>query len=170
LTNRIRRVCWGRRSRDESGQSLVEFALVAPILLLLVLGIFWFATTLNNWLVMTDATRSAARALAVARGVPNICPPAGQGACTAPADPCAQTVTNVKNGATDLNTANLTITVTPLNCANGVLSYNSDVTVQAQYPCENSVLRVIRNLLGPILGPQFVPNCKLTTKMVDRIE
>jgi Flp pilus assembly protein TadG len=152
-------VRWGRQSSDESGQSLVEFALVAPILLLLVLGIFKFGIVLNHWLVMTDATRSAARGLAVARGVPNICPPAGQGSCTAPTDPCAQTVTNVKNGATDLNISNLSVTVTPVNCVNGVLVYNSDVTVQTTYPC---------HLM--IFGINFLPGCSLNSKMVDRIE
>ena len=153
------RVCWGRRGRDESGQSLVEFALVAPILFLLVLGIFKFGLVLNNWLVMTDATRSAARGLAVSRGIANICPPAGTGTCTSTTDPCAQTATNVKNGAADLNVANLTVTVTPASCTGGVLVYNSDVTVQTTYPC---------NLT--IFGISFVPSCSLSTKMVDRIE
>jgi Flp pilus assembly protein TadG len=148
----------------------VEFALVAPILILLVLGVFWFATTLNNWLVMTDATRSAARGLAVSRGIANICPPAGTGTCTSTTDPCAQTATNVKNGATDLNLGNLTVTVSPVNCVGGVLVYNSDVTVQAQYPCENGVTATLRTFLGPIIGPNFVPSCTLTTKMVERIE
>ncbi len=155
-----RMTCWGRVRKDESGQSLVEFGLVAPVLLLLVVGIFKFGLVLNNWLVMTDATRSAARALAVARGVANICPPAGPGlVCTSATDPCAQTATNVKNSAGDLNIANLTVTVTPASCANGVLVYNSDVTVQSQYPCDLV-----------ILGVDFLPNCKLNSKMVDRIE
>jgi TadE-like protein len=153
-------ICWERVKKEESGQSLVEFGLVAPILLLLVVGIFKFGLVLNNWLVMTDATRSAARALAVARGVPNICPPAGPGiVCTSTTDPCVQTATNVKNSASDLNIANLTVIVTPNTCNNGVLAYNSDVIVQSQYPCDLT-----------ILGVNFVPSCALTSKMVDRIE
>jgi Flp pilus assembly protein TadG len=48
------------------GQSLVEFALVVPLLLLLVLGIFEFARAYNAWHVITDAGREGARVAVVA--------------------------------------------------------------------------------------------------------
>ena len=55
----------GRRGRrlfgDESGQALVEFALILPIFLLLLLGIVEFARAWNIYEVLTDAAREGAR-------------------------------------------------------------------------------------------------------------
>lgn len=56
----------GRSKRR--GQALVEFALVAPILLLLVLGLIDFARAWNVYQVITDAAREGARAAVVEDG------------------------------------------------------------------------------------------------------
>ncbi len=51
-----------RRIRKcESGQALVEFALVVPILLILVIGVFEFGRAWNSHQVITDAAREGAR-------------------------------------------------------------------------------------------------------------
>lgn len=50
-----------RLRRDERGQALVEFALVLPILLLLVLGIIDFGRAWNLHQTITDAAREGAR-------------------------------------------------------------------------------------------------------------
>jgi Flp pilus assembly protein TadG len=55
------------RLRNEEGQGIVEFALVLPVLLALVLGIVQFGITFNNYLTITDATRVGARKAAVSR-------------------------------------------------------------------------------------------------------
>lgn len=57
-----------RLRRDDRGQSLVEFALVAPILLILILGIVDFARAWNVYQVLTDAGREGARNAAVDNG------------------------------------------------------------------------------------------------------
>jgi Flp pilus assembly protein TadG len=49
------------RGRDERGQALVEFALILPIILLLVVGMLEFARAWNLHQVMTDAAREGAR-------------------------------------------------------------------------------------------------------------
>lgn len=55
-----------RRGREgRRGQALVEFALVAPILLLLILGLVDFARAWNAYQVITDAAREGARAAVV---------------------------------------------------------------------------------------------------------
>jgi Flp pilus assembly protein TadG len=51
--------------KTEKGQSLVEFALVIPLLLLLVIGIFEFGRAWMTKNVMTGAAREAARMAAV---------------------------------------------------------------------------------------------------------
>ncbi|MGD8320230.1 MAG: TadE/TadG family type IV pilus assembly protein [Gemmatimonadota bacterium] len=55
-----------RRTQDKrAGQALVEFALVVPLLLILILGVVEFGRAWNVYQVMTDAAREAARSAAV---------------------------------------------------------------------------------------------------------
>jgi len=51
--------------RNEKGASAVEFALVLPIFLMLVFGIFQFGIAFNNWIAITHAAREGARLAAV---------------------------------------------------------------------------------------------------------
>lgn len=48
--------------RNEKGQSLVEFAIVVPVLLLLVMGIIEFGWLFNGQITLTSAAREGARA------------------------------------------------------------------------------------------------------------
>ncbi len=50
-----------RRSTGESGQALLELAIVAPILILLVMAIFQFAFVIQSQMGLTNAVREAAR-------------------------------------------------------------------------------------------------------------
>jgi Flp pilus assembly protein TadG len=50
---------------NEKGQSLVEFALLLPILLLLLLGIIQFGIIFNGQITVTSAAREGARLAAV---------------------------------------------------------------------------------------------------------
>lgn len=47
--------------RREDGTSAIEFAMVLPILVLLVFGIIYFGLIFNNYLVLTHATREGIR-------------------------------------------------------------------------------------------------------------
>jgi Flp pilus assembly protein TadG len=53
--------------RDERGQTAVEFALVAPILIILVLGIMQFGVAFHDYVTITDAARAGARQAVIAR-------------------------------------------------------------------------------------------------------
>lgn len=53
------------RGRNRPGQGLVEFALIAPMLLLLFFGLIEFARAWNIRHVLTDAAREGARNLAL---------------------------------------------------------------------------------------------------------
>lgn len=63
----IQRLLCGLR-RSEGGQALVEFALVAPILLFLLLGIVDLARAWNVYQVLTDAGREGTRYAVVDNG------------------------------------------------------------------------------------------------------
>jgi Flp pilus assembly protein TadG len=54
----VRRKGW----RDARGAELLEFAFVLPIVMMLVLGIFWVARAYNLYETMTRAAREGARA------------------------------------------------------------------------------------------------------------
>ena len=50
-----------RSTRDEGGQAAVEFALVLPFLLMMLIGIVEFGRAWNEHQVITDAARETAR-------------------------------------------------------------------------------------------------------------
>ena len=61
---------FGRRNnniKSEKGASAVEFALILPILLMLVFAIFEFGIAYNNYISLTHAAREGARLAAVNR-------------------------------------------------------------------------------------------------------
>ncbi|GAG87423.1 unnamed protein product [marine sediment metagenome] len=51
--------------KNEKGASAVEFALILPILIMLVFGIFQFGIAYNNYITITHAAREGARRAAV---------------------------------------------------------------------------------------------------------
>jgi Flp pilus assembly protein TadG len=54
-----------RRLKNKKGQSLVETALVLPIIILILMGIIDFGMMFNNYLVVSNASREGARNAAV---------------------------------------------------------------------------------------------------------
>ncbi|MCR5758498.1 MAG: pilus assembly protein [Selenomonas sp.] len=52
--------------KQQKGQSIVEFALVLPLLLLLVFGIFYTGMVMADYLTLSSIARSSAREAAVA--------------------------------------------------------------------------------------------------------
>ena len=50
-----------RRLRDQSGAELIEMAIVTPILLMILAGIFDFGFLFRGWEVVTNAAREGAR-------------------------------------------------------------------------------------------------------------
>jgi Flp pilus assembly protein TadG len=112
--------------RSQRGQSLVEFTIIIPILLMVMMGIYQFGIVYNNWVTLTDAARAGARQAAVSRGL---------------ADPNAVAVARVKASATDLNQSKLGITVTPPSGSGW--TQGADTTVQATYPYSINILGIV---------------------------
>ena len=59
-----------RERAGERGQSLFEFALVLPILMLILFGMIVFGIAINNYLELTNGTTAGAQALRSAAGRP----------------------------------------------------------------------------------------------------
>jgi Flp pilus assembly protein TadG len=110
--------------RNERGQAMVEFALVLPILMALLLGIIQFGIVFNNYITLTDATRAGARQAAVSRFV---------------GDSGASAKAAVENSAQGLDQKQLapTISVTASPDWN---TPGNDVTVTASYPYSINIL------------------------------
>ena len=53
------------KTKNEKGAAAVEFALILPILVMIVFGIFQFGIAFNNWIALTHAAREGARLAAV---------------------------------------------------------------------------------------------------------
>jgi len=127
--------------RNEKGQAFVEFAIVLPILLLLVFGIIQFGILFNNYLTLTDAVRAGARQAAVSRTL---------------TDPVQTGKDRVIAAAADLKASDLVVTVTPASKSAWV--QGGDVTVTATYPYSI-------NLLGLV-----VKSGRMTSQTTERVE
>ena len=66
-----------RSGGEERGQATVEFAIVIPLLLLLIVGLFEFGKTFNYWISLNHLANEGARWAAVDKVPPNIATPSG---------------------------------------------------------------------------------------------
>ncbi len=103
---------------------MTEFALVLPILALLLFGVIQFGLVFNNYITLTDAVRAGARKAAVSRRAP---------------DPVGAAVTATRNAAVNLRQGdlNVSVTVTPGWQA------GAETTVEADYPYSISLLGLV---------------------------
>lgn len=93
-----------RHHKQAQGQAVVEFALVAPLLLILLLGIFEAGRYVLNLETLNNATREGAR-YAIVHGAQSDCPTGpmpGEGTNTCEAYEGADTIAAVRNAAVGL--------------------------------------------------------------------
>lgn len=109
-----------RRIKEEQGQTMVEFALVVPMLLVILFAVIQFGGAYNDYVALTDATRVGARKAAVSR---NEASPAGAAEAA------------VRSSASDLRQADLDV-----NVSTAAWEHGQDVTVAATYPYEIDLL------------------------------
>jgi hypothetical protein len=100
--------------RSERGQTMTEFAMVLPLLVVLLLAIIQFGIAFNNYVALTDAVRAASRKGAVSRESGN------------PVGDCSNAG---YNAGADLDQGQLKI-----DCSFSALQPGADVTVTGTYP------------------------------------
>jgi Flp pilus assembly protein TadG len=135
----------------DAGIAAIEFALLAPAMLMLMLGIAQLGVALFNYLSLADAVSTGTRTFAMSRGA---------------AAPLSATTSIMRAAAATLAPANLTIALsvngvacaTDTTCATALVS-GQPATITATYPC--SVL---------LLGTNFAPNCLLKASTTGRVE
>jgi len=109
--------------RNEQGQAMTEFALVLPVLALILFAVIQFGIVFNNYITLTDATRAGARKAAVSRDDPNR---------------DADVMAAVRSSATDLDGSKLSVSPPSSTWDSG-----TDVTVTASYPYSISLLGLV---------------------------
>ena len=145
---------------DASGQSLVEAALILPLLLLVVMAVLAFGLAYSNYIALTEATGVGARQLAISRGTT--------------LDPCATVATAISGAAPLLKATSLNYTIvlngtgySANSCPSssttsgpaGKLQQGSTATVTASYPCQLTVM-----------GMNLAPGCNLTAQTSEAIQ
>jgi len=133
-----------RKSRGgERGQSLVEFALLVPIFLLLVFAIVDFGMGFHAWITVTNSAREGARL----------------GAVGATQD---QIVQRVRDTADSLDQAQLTVTVTNAQGQpGGSVVVDVDYTYTLITPLAGILQLVSGNTIGPSLNLSSTADMRL---------
>ena len=98
---------------------MTEFALVLPLLALLLFGVIQFGVVFHQYVTLTDAVRAGARQGAVGRHL---------------SSPSSSVEDRVRSSAADLDQSKLGVTVT------SSWQQGEDVTVSATYPYEITLL------------------------------
>lgn len=109
--------------RDERGQSLVEFVLGLPFLLLVLVAILQFGLVMHDYVEVTQAARAGARKASVSRRT----------------DHRAAAVAAARESATGLDEDRLGVAVTPA----GARRRGDPVAVEVSYPYEVDVLGLV---------------------------
>jgi Flp pilus assembly protein TadG len=109
--------------RSQQGQTMTEFALVLPVLALILFAVIQFGIVFNNYVTLTDATRAGARRAAVSRDDPNR---------------DSVVMNAIRNSARDLDSSKLSVPPPSSTWDPG-----SDVTVTASYPYSISLLGLV---------------------------
>ena len=114
--------------RNEKGQSLVEFAILLPFLLLLLMGILEFGIMLNSYLTINNAAREGARLGIVAGSNIEI----------------KELITNI---SPNLDTKNLTVNITP---SEGSRKSGSTIAVEVIYNYQVTI-PIISNIIHNVV-------------------
>jgi len=126
--------------RREEGQTMVEFALVAPLLVLILFAVIQFGVIFNDYIALTDATRAGARKAAVSRFEE---------------EPLEVIDAKVRASASGLDMDKLVVDV----AVDPAWEHGADVTVKATYEVQLPV--------GTLLG---LDNLTLTSQTTERVE
>ena len=126
--------------RKRKGQSLLETALVMPVLVLLLVGIVDFGLLFNNYLVVANASREGARKAAVGADNTSIS-------------------ASVFNAASSLDETKLTLTISPENEEERERGCEVSVTLVYEH-----------SIFTPIISSIIPNPIELTSKSTMRME
>ncbi|MEH7501322.1 TadE family protein [Neobacillus drentensis] len=112
--------------KSEKGQSLVEFALIVPLLIILLFGIIDFGRIFHVYLTIDHAGREAARAASIGKDDTTV-------------------INTAVNDASSIGLTAGKVGVSP----SGARDSGTNITITINYPI-NFLTPVIGNIVGPI--------------------
>ena len=152
MSTRSLRACSADVVTEDNGAAMVEFGIVAPLLLMLIVGIYQYGIVLNQYVMLTGSTAAGARLFAVSRSA---------------ATPYSSSVSLIKTAAPTLTPASITFAFSvngvacssDASCATALAAgVNDGATVGTSYPCSIKI-------------PFFTsPGCTLTAQTTERVE
>lgn len=151
--------------RGTTGQTMLEFALVAPILLMVLTGIFAFGIALNQYEILTNAVSDGARAFVLSEGT------VGTNGSTSMApnqDPCAYAVSATEASGSSLAASNMTFAITYTTAAGTATSYTTSCPSLLMHSMDSVQVKVTYPVTPHMLGfgPQTLRLSAQTTEFV----
>lgn len=151
-------------SSRQRGAAAVEFALVVPLLLVLLFGVMQFGWLMNSYLMVNQATSSGSRLFSTQRGYDN---------------PCTAAFTAVTSAAPGLNTASISMscsvngaaacsTCSGGSCANDA-NCKTQLTSNAGNPASITVNYAFSPLIASSLSALSMP-AELSATATDRVQ
>jgi Flp pilus assembly protein TadG len=161
---------WGRRLwRDRRGSVIVEFAILAPLLLLLLFGVMIFGVTLNQYATLWNAVGASAFQFAIAgssssqpvtlawNALAGAAPvPTFTNGASCSSGLCLSLYVNGNACATDINS--LSAAEAADAAGDCTLTKNVPAAAVATYPCTLQVLQF-----------NFYPNCQLQAQVTELV-
>jgi len=132
---------------NSAGQALVEMAILLPLLLLMVLGIFEFGRAMYIKNTLTHAARAGARAGVV---IPGLVSPQTDTGCTATGPVFQTTCQSLYSG---VNKANITVLLQVFSPG----STTQKTTTVASPPISGDIVKVTVTLTGVTPVVPFIP-------------
>lgn len=129
---------------DRAGVTAIEFAIVAPVLLAIGIGMLKFGVAMQQYLAVTNAAAQGALTMGLARGTTT--PYTSMTTAITTAAP-----TLVSGSITKTATVNGTACTTDTGCATALVA-GATVTVTVSYPCDLTVM-----------GVNFKSSCSLSS-------
>jgi Flp pilus assembly protein TadG len=138
--------------KNNEGVTAIEFAIISPVMLTLLIGIFQFGVAMNHQLNLTNAVAQGALTIALSRGTTT---------------PYTSATAAIASAAPNLAAAHTTITVringtactSDVTCSAAMVAGQSAV-VRATYPC---------NLV--VMGINYAPSgCSLSAQSAQMIQ
>jgi Flp pilus assembly protein TadG len=143
-----------RFRRETTGSAVVEFALLAPVLFMLLIGMFQFGIMINNYIQLTEAVRVGGRTLAISRGSTT---------------PVTTTRNAVFSSAPGLAQGSLGFTMT-VNGASCTVDATCKTTLDGAQGTQASITVTYNACSAIVYGRNYLPNCNLRSTTSIRVE
>jgi Flp pilus assembly protein TadG len=138
--------------KNSKGVSAIEFAIISPVLLMIVTGIFQFGVAMNQYLSLTNAVAQGALTLALSRGTTT---------------PYSSTTAAINAAAPSLTPAQTTITVR----INGVACTSDATCLTAMVAGQSAVVRATYPCNLTVMGHNYAPSgCNLSAQTAQMIQ